>query len=162
MTGTFVSACRGALAGVAATWLMDQVTTGMAASASKEDADQESDAQVNGQSSVANLLDRIERVTDRHVPDDARPQVLTAIHYALGVVPGAVYGALGAKGTMVAAGRGALYGLVLWAANDEYLNTTLGLAGPVDAYPISTHLRGFVGHVVLGVSTDTVIGWLGG
>lgn len=162
MPGILVNACRGAVAGLAATWLMDQVTTGMADGASDADRDQESEAMPNGQSSVANLLDRIERMTGEQVPKDQRSRALTAIHYSLGVVPGAMYGALGARGSKLGAGRGFVYGLVLWAANDEYLNAALGLSGPVEAYPISTHRRGVVGHAVLGVTTDTVIGWLGG
>ena len=46
--------------------------------------------------------------------------------------------------------------------NDEFLNTRLGLAAPFGAYPIETHLRGLVGHLVLGVATDTTIELLGG
>ena len=52
--------------------------------------------------------------------------------------------------------------MAVWAVNDEYLNTRLGLAGPFAAYPIETHFRGLVGHVVLGVATDTGISLLGG
>jgi hypothetical protein len=46
--------------------------------------------------------------------------------------------------------------------NDEYLNTRLGLAGPPEAYPAEAHLRGLVGHVVLGSITNSGIEALGG
>lgn len=55
--------------------------------------------------------------------------------------------------------RGAL---ALFAVNDEYLNTRLGLVGPIEAYPPETHLRGLAGHAVLGVGTETGIQLLGG
>ena len=55
------------------------------------------------------------------------------------------------------AARGLVYGMALWAINDEYVNTALGLAAPFDAYPMETHWRGFVGHAVLGVATDSGI-----
>jgi hypothetical protein len=55
-----------------------------------------------------------------------------------------------------------VYGFLLWAINDEYLATRLGIAAPPEAYPPETHLRGLVGHLVLGVVTDTGIDVLGG
>jgi hypothetical protein len=47
-----------------------------------------------------------------------------------------------------------VFGALLWAVNDELANTKLGLAGPPTAYPRMTHLRGLIGHLVLGVGTD--------
>ena len=63
---------------------------------------------------------------------------------------------------LVGAGRGILFGLTLFAVNDELMNTALGLAGPPGAYPLETHWRGLVGHVVLGVATDAGVSVLGG
>jgi uncharacterized membrane protein YagU involved in acid resistance len=153
---------RGALAGAAATWLMDLVTTGMYAVQAPEVTGREEAAQPNGKSSVANLVDRIEEKTGFAVPQDRRPQVEYAIHYALGIMPGAVYGVARRYVPFARLGSGLVYGLVLFVVNDEYLNTKLGLAGPIDAYPPETHLRGLVGHAVLGVSTETGIQLLGG
>jgi hypothetical protein len=58
--------------------------------------------------------------------------------------------------------RGLVYGLLLFLVSDEALNTELGFAGPPDAYPKATHIRGLVGHLVLGVATDSVADILGG
>jgi hypothetical protein len=55
-----------------------------------------------------------------------------------------------------------IYGFLLWAINDEYANTALGLAAPPEAYPAETHLRGLVGHLVLGALTDSGVDALGG
>jgi hypothetical protein len=147
----------GAFAGGIATWVMDLVTTGFMASQSKADAAAEKAGQANGRSSVDNLLTLIEERTGVHVDDDLRPTVLQALHYALGIGPGAVYGALRGRVPMIGAARGLAFGALVFAANDEYLNAALGLAGPPDAYPVSTHLRGLVGHLALGATLDTLL-----
>ena len=155
-------ALRGALAGAAATWLMDLVTTGMYAIQAPDVTRREDAAQPNGKSSVANLVDRIEATTGLVVPPDRRPQVEYAVHYALGVMPGAVYGVVRRYVPFVRLRQGLAYGLVLFLVNDEYLNTRLGLAGPMEDYPPETHLRGLAGHAVLGNATETGIQLLGG
>jgi hypothetical protein len=158
----FRDAFRGALAGAAATWAMDQVTTVMLAVQAPEVTKQENAAQANGQSSVANLVNRVEAETGLIVPKARRPIVEMATHYALGIVPGALYGILRRWIPFARAGSGLFYGLGIFAANDEYLNTKLGLASPPSAYPPETHLRGLAGHAVLGVATETGIQLLGG
>lgn len=155
-------AIRGALAGAAATWLMDQVTTGLYEAQPPEVTKLEAAGRPNGKSSVANLVDRVEAATGFTLPATRRPLVENAIHYALGIVPGAIYGVVRRYLPVARLGRGLAFGLALFAVNDEYLNTKLGLAGPIEAYPPETHLRGLAGHAVLGVGTETGIQLLGG
>lgn len=155
-------ALRGAVAGAAATWLMDLVTTGIFAVQAPDVTRREEAARANGKTSVANLIDRVEAQTGITVPEERRPMVEQAVHYALGVAPGAVYGVLRRYVPFARLGSGLAYGLVLFVVNDEYMNTKLGLAGPMEAYPPETHLRGLAGHAVLGVATETGIQLLGG
>jgi hypothetical protein len=157
-----VDGTRGAIAGAVATWFMDLATTALYEAQSEETNAKERAAQVGGKSSVENLLERIESATGVTVPADARPMALQALHYGLGMGPGALYGMLRGRVPGVGAGRGILYGLALFAVNDEFMNTALGLAGPPSAYPVEAHWRGLVGHVVLGVATDTGVSVLGG
>src|SRR5215217_3355541 len=93
----------------------------------------------------------------RSLSNVQRSTLTQAVHFGLGVGPGVLYSALRRRIPFVGGGRGLVYGLLLWAVNDEYLNTRLGLAGPADAYPVETHWRGLVGHVVLGMATDSGI-----
>lgn len=158
----FGDAFRGALAGAAATWAMDQVTTVMLAVQAPEVTAQEMKAQANGKSSVTNLVDKVEAETGLIVPKARRALVEMAVHYALGIIPGALYGIVRRWIPFARAGSGLFYGLGIFAANDEYLNTKLGLAAPPSAYPPETHLRGLAGHAVLGVATETGIQLLGG
>jgi hypothetical protein len=162
MTTVVRDAVRGAIAGAAATWAMDQVTTLLYLVQSKEVTAQEAAAQPNGKSSVANLVDRFEATTRLRVPKKRRPLVEQVVHYSLGVLPGALYGVVRRWIPATRARAGVAYGLALFAANDEYLNTRLGLAGPPAAYPLETHFRGFAGHAVLGAATETGIQLLGG
>lgn len=157
-----IDAIRGGLAGAAATWLMDLVTTGLLEAQPAEVTKQEEAARANGKSSVANLVDRVEAATGLVLPKARRPAIEYAIHFALGVIPGALYGVVRRYVPIARFGRGLAYGLALFAANDEYANTKLGLAGPPGAYPYETHVRGLAGHAVLGVATESGIQLLGG
>jgi hypothetical protein len=154
-------AFRGAIAGVAATWAMDQVTTVMLSLQAPEVTKQEEAARPSGKSSVTNLVDRVEAQTGLVVPPKQRPLVEQVVHYALGAIPGALYG-IARHMPFVRAGNGLFFGLGLFAVNDELLNTKLGLASAPQAYPPETHLRGLAGHAVLGVATETGIQLLGG
>ncbi len=79
------------------------------------------------------------------------------MHYALGIVPGALYGSLRGRLAGIGAGRGLLYGAGLFLVNDEILAPVLGLASGPTAYPLQAHARGLVSHLVLGAATDTVL-----
>ncbi len=52
---------------------------------------------------------------------------------------------------------GLLTGLGLWAVFDEGLVPALGFSAPNGAYPLSTHLRGFVGHLAYGLTVMSTI-----
>jgi hypothetical protein len=141
---------------------MDKVTTGLYEAQPSEVTRQEAAARPNGRSSVTNMVDRFESISGFTLPAERRPMVENAVHYALGVVPGAIYGVVRRWIPLARLGRGLAFGLALFAINDEYLNTKLGFAGPIEAYPPETHLRGLAGHAVLGVATETGIQLLGG
>lgn len=156
------NAIRGAIAGVAATWAMDRITTVLYDVQAPEVTELEAAARPNGKGSVANLVDRVSARTGIAVPPERRPMVESLLHYALGAVPGAIYGVLRRWVPFARIGAGLGYGLALFVANDEYANTKLGLAGPISAYPAETHFRGLAGHAVLGVATESGIQLLGG
>jgi hypothetical protein len=155
-------AFRGALAGAAATWLMDLVTTRLYEAQGADVTRREEAAQANGKSSVANMVDRFESATGFTIPAARRSTVESVVHYGLGMVPGAIYGVVRRRLPFARLWDGGAYGLAVFALNDEYLNTRLGLAGPIGAYPAQTHFRGLAGHAALGIGTETGIQLLGG
>jgi hypothetical protein len=141
---------------------MDQVTTVMLALQAPEITAREERARLRGKSSVTNLVEKVEAQTGLALPPKRRPLVEEVVHYALGALPGALYGITRRWIPFARAGNGLLYGLAVFAVNDEYLNTKLDLASPPQAYPAETHVRGFAGHAILGVTTETGIQLLGG
>lgn len=153
---------RGALAGAAATWLMDQVTTAMLSAQKPEITAREEAARPNGKSAVDNLVDLLERRSGGRFTAARRRTVMEAIHYGLGMGPGALYAVVRHRVPLIGAGGGLLFGAVLWAVNDEYLNSALGLAAPFGDYPVEAHIRGLVGHLALGGATDSILDLLGG
>jgi hypothetical protein len=157
MSGLISTMVRGALAGAFGTWVMDRVTTAMYERESAGDRAREEEAWPNGKPSVPNLVDLGSRITGVRISPDARPGVEEVTHYLLGVGPGMLYALLRHRVPLLGAGRGFAYGLLLFAVNDELLNTAMGLAGPPDAYPAAAHLRGLVGHVALGMATDLAL-----
>jgi uncharacterized membrane protein YagU involved in acid resistance len=157
-----LDAARGALAGTAAVWLMDLVTTALLDHQSEEVTEREEQARPNDQPALVNLVDRLEAQSGVNLSTEQRDGLTQVLHYALGVVPGALYGLTRKRLPFISAGNGIVYGLSVWAVNDEYLNTALGLSAPFSEYPMETHWRGLIGHLVLGVATDTGITLLGG
>jgi uncharacterized membrane protein YagU involved in acid resistance len=160
--GVLRDAFRGALAGAAAVWLMDLVTTAMLDAQPPEVTEREEAARPNGKPALVNLVERLEAEYRVDLSDDQRDSLVQLLHYGLGVFPGAVYGALRSRLPLVGTANGLLYGLLLYAVNDEYLNSRLGFAASFGDYPIESHWRGLVGHAVLGAATDTGVELLGG
>jgi len=150
-------AVRGVVAGAIGTWVMDRVTTVMWDRESAEDKAREEAAWPHGKPSVPNLVDLGSRITRVRFSPTARPRVEQVTHYLLGIGPGALYALLRHRLPVIGAGYGVVYGLILFAVNDELINTVLGLSGPPAAYPMAAHLRGLVGHVALGVVTDLAL-----
>jgi uncharacterized membrane protein YagU involved in acid resistance len=74
------------------------------------------------------------------------------IHYGLGGAWGIVYGLLRRHSRMTPVGAGVVTGATLSLVVDEALCPAMGLSRPSDHYPVSTHLRGFVTHLVFGLA----------
>ena len=158
----FGAVIRGTIAGTVGTWVMDAVTTVLFDAQAPDVKRAEVAAQPNRKSSVANLVDRIERSTGVVVAEDNRPQVEQATHYSLGIGPAVAYAearkVLPLRGPLA----GILFGLLVFGLNDEYANSALGLSGPPGAYPLQSHLRGLAGHLAYGVTVQSTLELLGG
>jgi uncharacterized membrane protein YagU involved in acid resistance len=148
---------KGAVAGAVGVWLMDRVTWEMYRSEDREAYRQEKAAQVDGMYASHVAADRAAEAVGVDLSGKQLDVAGQVVHYATGIVPGALYGALRNRVDGVGAGRGLLYGLGLFAIVDEGAVPLLGLGSGPTAYPWQAHARGLVGHLVLGAITDTVI-----
>ncbi|WP_026548918.1 DUF1440 domain-containing protein, partial [Arthrobacter sp. Br18] len=91
-------------------------------------------------------------------PTDQQPGPgATVFHYALGMLPGALYGAVRRIRPSVRTGSGVLYGLALFVVMDETAAPLTGIASAPGRYPWQAHARGLAAHVVLGVTTEILL-----
>ncbi len=147
---------KGAVAGAIGVWALDQVTWFMWNREDPEVLAQERQARPGGLDPAHVTADRVSQALGvQLMPKQPNPPGI-AVHYSLGVVPGALYGVLRHTVPGLGLGRGALFGLGLFLLQDELLNSLLGTSGAPTDYPWQAHARGVVGHVVYGIVTDTM------
>lgn len=81
----------------------------------------------------------------------------TALHYTLGMLSGAFYGAARRVRPSLSAGHGALYGLGLFVVMDEAAAPLVGIASAPGRYPWRAHARGLTAHLILGITTEALL-----
>ena len=137
--------------------MMDRVGWGMYLREDPQAFDREKPARVGGMDVAHVAAGKLANVVGlKLTPQQPHPAGI-AVHYALGILPGALYGTLRDRVAGLGAGRGLVYGAGLFLINDELLAPVLGLASGPTAYPWQAHARGLVSHMVLGAATDTVL-----
>lgn len=147
---------KGAIAGAAATWLMGRATTFLYERESERARKAESEAR-GGKTAYGIAAEKVAGALGRELTDDQAAEAGSAVHWALGVGAGATYGVMRHRVPAARLGNGILFGTVFWALMDEGANTALGLTPPPTAFPWETHARGWAGHMVLGLATDTTL-----
>ena len=90
-------------------------------------------------------------------PDRRPGPGATIFHFALGMLPGAAYGAARRRRPWLSTGCGALYGLGLFVVMDEAAAPLTGIASGPHHYPWQAHARGLMAHLVLGLTTETLL-----
>jgi hypothetical protein len=98
----------------------------------------------------------VETVLQTELPDEVKPVAGEAVHYGMGMLSGAIYGAVAEVLPVVRAGNGLLFGAVLWWVADETAVPAVGLSKKPSAYPPSTHAYALSAHLVYGFATETV------
>jgi uncharacterized membrane protein YagU involved in acid resistance len=76
----------------------------------------------------------------------------SAMPYTLGITGGLLYVVLRRLLRMNPLLAALLSGMTLFVVVDEGLTPSLGLSAPNLEYPLSTHLRGFLGHLAYGAA----------
>lgn len=135
---------------------------------------------------VSSWLYELESEEDRRREDEARPgmpyaiagrktahllglrlserqmnRLALAFHYGLAVQWAPLYPLLRRQTSLGPIAAGLLTGAAMSVVADEVMTPALGFSAPNRAYPLSTHLRGFVAHLVFGpgVAATTEAGW---
>lgn len=97
-----------------------------------------------------------ESVTGHPLAENQKKIADPIVHYGVGAVLGAVYGALISRTPLVKMGIGTLYGTAVWLLADEIAVPLLKLSGPPRQYPASQHLQALGAHLVYGLAAESV------
>ncbi len=89
--------------------------------------------------------------------DEKAQKAGMALHYLLPISWAPVYMALRRRTGMRPLTAGLASGAAMSLIVDEGMTPLLGFSAPNKAYPASTHVRGFVAHLVFGVAVATVV-----
>jgi hypothetical protein len=146
----------GAAGGLAASWTMNQFQSLWAAAAKNF-----SNGQSGGQKPDEDATVKTARAISRgllhcDLTKDQKKWAGPVVHYALGTLLGAVYGAFAGKASLARAGFGAAYGSAVWLAADEVAVPAFGLSKSPGETTASSHVQELAAHVVYGVTTDLV------
>jgi len=121
----------------------------------------EADRKPGGPGAERRLLTRIAArktaaLLGLQLTDKQAEQAGLVFHYGLGMSWGTVYTLLRRLTPLPPAVAGLLTGASLSLLVDEGLTPLLGFSAPNRAYPLSTQVRGFVAHLVYGLSVAGV------
>jgi hypothetical protein len=144
---------KGAIAGAVATWVMGKVTNVLYAREDRWARRQEDDAR-GGKTAYGVAAEKAAGAVGTTLGDKQRERLGSAVHWALGIGAGAVYGVLRRRFDTIGRTAGVGFGTMFWAAVDEGLVPALGLTPGPRAFPWQTHARGLAGHLTFGTVTD--------
>lgn len=156
-------ALRGAVAGLVASWVMEQAQLRLIKDlGSERTREREKQAQGDLEPATVQVANAAARLVGR-APLGGTPRKVgaEAVHYGTGAVFGALFGAVAPRVAWPLLAAGTLYGLLVWVANDELLVPALGFSRGVTEYPPSVHAKAAASHAVYGAATGASFGLLG-
>jgi putative membrane protein len=110
-----------------------------------------------GEDATIKTADRVSRGLLNHKLTKKEKEVAgPAVHYAMGAVSGAIYGAVSEFLPVTKRGLGLLFGTAVWFIADEVALPALGLSKKPTDYPAGVHVKALASHLVYGLSTDLV------
>jgi hypothetical protein len=146
---------RGAVAGAAATFVMNVLTTYMYEHEDREVRRREDEAR-NNKDSYTVAAEKAAGLVGKEL-NGKSGTAGTAIHWALGVGMGALYGALRKRLPGVDSGQGSAFGTAFWLLVDEGATPALGLTPGPTSFPWQAHARGLAGHLAYGVTAEAAL-----
>ena len=155
----------GAIAGLAASWTMNQFQSGLSKATQQlkkehKQQQQSSAQQQSGSESEDSTMRTAEWMSEgvfhRKLSKPQRKKLGPVVHYATGAVIGAAYGAISELLPQATTADGALFGTAVFAGLDELGLWAVHIAGPPTRYPLSSHAQALASHVVYGMTTETV------
>jgi uncharacterized membrane protein YagU involved in acid resistance len=126
----------------------------------ERDQQQQAEQAAQQEGSTEKVARRMAEAVGKELPPQQKKQAGQAVHYAFGILMGAVYGVVAELIPEVTTGGGTAYGTLLFLAADEVAVPAFQLAPPPNETPASDHLQYWAAHVVYGGSLELVRGLL--
>ncbi len=112
------------------------------------------DGQKEEQPSTQIVADKVsEALTGQEVPKKDKAKAGVGVHYATGLLFGALFGIAAALRPRLGIVGGLLYGAAIWAALDEVALRLLGIAPDPKKVPAAEHAQALGAHLAYGSST---------
>ncbi len=141
-------AAAGVIGGYVGTRVMNPVTTKLQELA--PDADKQREKAVSPGSPYKIGVQKAANLAGVKLDDKQVDAAASAAPYTVGMAGGLLYVALRRVARMNPVLAAVFSGMALFLFVDEGLTPTLGLSAPNNQYPLTTHLRGFLGHLAYG------------
>ena len=152
LTGTILAGAAGGLAGAFA---MNQFQTAIAAIGRKVSGGRGQGSRSQDEAATVKTARAISRkLFDHELTRSEKKWAGPAVHFALGGLLGATYGALSKTAPVTKKGLGTAYGAAVWLGADEIAVPAFGLSRSPDQYPAGVHLQALASHAVFGLATD--------
>src|SRR5207244_12551749 len=132
-------ALAGAIAGLVGAYAMERFQTLWSATAESARPKQIASAAKDEPTTVKAAERLTESVFHAELPDEIKPVAGEAVHYGMGMLSAAIYGAVAEVLPIVRAGNGLLFGTILWWGADITAVAAVGLSKRPSAYPPPTH-----------------------
>ena len=152
-------AAAGVIGGYVGTLVMSPVTTKL--EELTPEADKQREKAVSPGSPYKIGVQKAADLAGVKLDDKQVDAAASAVPYTVGIAGGLLYVALRRIARMNSVLAAVFSGTALFLFVDEGLTPTLGLSAPNNQYPLTTHLRGFLGHLAYGagvaVTAETLL-----
>lgn len=147
------------VAGYVGTKVMEPVSSKLYELESEQDRRREDEARPGMPYAIA--ARKVADLVGLRLSDRQHERLSLAFHYGLAIQWAPLYPVLRRRTSLSPVAAGLATGAAMSLVADEMMTPALGFSAPNRAYPLSTHLRGFVAHLVfgLGVAAVTETGW---
>lgn len=155
--GMLSKALMGAAAGAVGVWALDR-TDWLMWNHEDEDAKLRTNAvRPYGEPPAHVLTHKAEELAGVDPTPEQHEIAGVVTHYGIGIGPGVAYALFRDKLPGRGVLRGLLFGLGVFAVQDELLNAGSGLGAKPGKYPWQAHARGLVSHLAFGVTTELML-----
>lgn len=118
------------------------------------------DSARGGKTAYGTAAEKVADAAGVSLSDDDRKKAGSAIHWTLGAAGGAAYSIVKGDDSAIDPLAALGFGTAFWGVMDEAVPPALGLTPGPDAFPLETHARGLIGHLVYATTTDAVLALL--